>query len=481
MTSFHATKDLIPEGVLLLGALVCGGLAAARRSIGHRAHMAISAATLVVAALTCLVYLKGLPGAGYDAYNGALVVDRFTLFAIPVLCGFALLTILAGDGLADRVRPHAGEYHALILTATLGGALLAAARDLVALYIALELLSVSLYVLVAITKTEAKGSEAAFKFLVLGAASSATLLYGFAMLYGLAGSTALPDIATALQHTTAPTALAIALALTGMAFKLGAVPFHQWVPDVYEGAPSPVAGLLASLSAAAGFTMVARFTVTALPQSTSTWTAVIAVVAAASMVYGNLAALGQRRLRRLLGYSSIGQAGFILMGLLGHGQDGVGASLFYLLTYGITVIGAFAAISAVEGGGVSDDLESYRGLSARSPLAAATLGVAMVSLIGVPPLVGFFAKLVVFQAAALTGWGWLVVLAVTATVVSAAYYLRVLRVIYIDAPAEGAEDLEPEPPILRGSLAAAAAATVFLGVLAQPLLHVATAGGGSLP
>jgi proton-translocating NADH-quinone oxidoreductase chain N len=479
--SFHATKDLIPEAILLLGALICAGLAAARRATALRTFIVVSGATLVAAALSCLIYLKGLPGAGYDAYSGALIVDRLSLFTIPVLCGFALITLLSTESIAERIRPHAGEYCALVLTATLGAALLASARDMIALYISLELLSVSLYILVGIAKTEPRGSEAAFKYLILGAASSAVLLYGLAILYGLSGSTSFTDLAVALNHTTGTTALGIALALAGMAFKLGAVPFHQWVPDVYEGAPSPVAGLIASLSKTAGFVMVVRFAVTSFPGNSTTWTAVIAAVATASMVYGNLAALAQRRMRRLLAYSSIGQVGFVLMGLLGSSQDGVGASLFYLLTYGITVIGAFAAVTAAEAGGVSDDIDSYRGLSARSPLAAITLGVAMVSLIGVPPLVGFFAKLVVFQSAVLAGWGWMLVVAVTATVVSAAYYLRVVKVIFIDSPEPGAEELEPEPLALRGALAATAGATVFFGILAQPLLHIASAGAIGLP
>jgi len=293
----------------------------------------------------------------------------------------------------------------------------------------------------------------------------------------------LTEVATSLTHTGPAAAFGIALTLTGMAFKLGAIPFHQWVPDVYEGAPAPIAGLIASVSKIAGFAMVARFAITALPLSASTWTAVIAVVATASMILGNLAALAQRRLRRLLAYSSIGQAGFILMGLLayGRGEAGVGASLFYLLTYGITIVGVFAAVTAAEAAGVTDEIESYRGLSARAPVAAATMGVAMVSLIGIPPLIGFFAKLVVFQSAVLAGWGWMVVVAVTATVISAGYYLRVLKAIYIDPPADGAAALGREPVQLRGGMIACAAATVLLGVVAQPLLHVAAAAGAQLP
>ncbi len=483
MASFSSTQNLIPEAILLLGAMLCAGLGALRRGVAVRVHMGVAGLALAASALSTLTYLKGLPGPGYDSYSSALVVDRFTLLVVPVLCGLALVTVLSGDALAERIRPNAGEYHALLLTATLGGELLASARDMLALYVALELLSVSLYILVGLLKTEPRGSEAAFKYLILGAASSAVLLYGLAMLYGLTGTTVLTEVATGLTHTGAGAAFGIALVLAGMAFKLGAVPFHQWVPDVYEAAPAPVAGYIAAVSKLAGFAMVARFAATTLPLSASSWTAVIAVVAAASMIYGNLAALAQSRMRRLLAYSSIGQAGFILLGLLAYapGEDGIGAALFYLLTYGITVVGVFGAVTAAEAHGITDELTSYRGLFARAPVPAVVMGVAMWSLLGIPPLIGFFAKLFVFQAATLAGWGWLVVIAVTMTVISAGYYLRVLRVIFIDQPAEGAPELEAEPLPLRAALVACAAATVVLGVLAQPLLHAATAAGTQLP
>ena len=479
--SFHATKDLVPEAILLGGIVACLVLAVARRATSVHVYMLVSGVALIASALSCLIYLKGLPGAGFDAYSGAVVVDRLSIFATPALCGFTLLTVLSGEALGPRVRPHAGEYHALLLAATLGGVLLASARDMVALYIAAELLGVSLSILVAMVKTDTRGGEAAFKQIVLGAAASAVMLYGFAILYGLAGSTSLVDVAAQLRHTSGVAALGITLAIAGMAFKLGAVPFQQWLPVVAEGAPAPIAGLVTSLGATAGFAMLARVVVTGLPQSRSTWTAVVAVLATASMAYGTLGALAQRRVRRLLAYSGIAQAGFVLMGLAAATNGGVGASLFSLLTSGVALIGAFAAVTAAETGGVSDDLDSYRGLSARSPFAAAALAAAMLSLVGLPPLVGFFAKVVVFQAAVLAGWGWMLVIAVTATVVGAAAAFRVVKVMYVDLPEPGAEELEPEPPALRGALVAAAGATVFLGVLAQPLLHVASAAAGNVP
>lgn len=479
--SFRVAQDLIPELILLLGAMACAALGAARPRTGMRMYMVVAGFTLVAAAGSSLVYLRGMPPEGYSAYSAGLIVDRYALFATVVLCGFSLLTVFSGDTLRELIGPNAGEYHALVLTATLGAVLMASAREMIALFVAIELLSVSLYVLVALVKTDRRGSEAAFKYLILGATSSAVLLYGLAILYGVTGSTVLTDVAHGLTHTTGVTAVGIALVLAGLGFKLGAVPFQQWVPDVYEGAPAPVAGLIASLSKTAGFALVARLAVTSFPASSSTWTAVIATMAAASMVYGNLAALAQTRMRRLLGYSSIGQAGFLLLGVLAWhtDQQGIGATLFYLATYGITIVGAFAAVGVAEARGVGPLIADYRGLSRRSPVAASMFGVAMVSLIGIPPVIGFFAKLFVFEAAVTAGFAWLVVIAVVMTVVSAGYYLRVLRVVFIDAPDEGAEPIHESPPLLA-VLGVCLAATAFLGILTQPLLALATGGSNQL-
>jgi NADH-quinone oxidoreductase subunit N len=477
-SNYAALADLIPEGILLLGALACCAVAALSRRTGVAAFRWMSGLTLVAAGLSSLVYLRGMPGNGYLAYSGGLVVDRFAVFLVPTMCAFALFTVASGEALGDRIRSHAGEYHALVLLATLGAALLVSAREMIAFYIALELLSVSLYILVGIVKTERRGSEAAFKYLVIGAASSAVLLYGLAIIYGITGTTDLIGVGAALKQTTPASALGFTLILVGLCFKLGAVPFHQWVPDVYEGAPAPVSGLIATLSKTAGFAIIARVVVTAFPTSSSNWTALLAVVAAASMVWGNVVALAQRNIKRLLAYSSIGQAGFILMGLLAFRpeQQGIGAMLFYLFTYGITVVGIFAVVAYLDAAGVPAEIDAYRGLSRRSPLLAATLGLGMVSLVGIPPLVGFFSKFFVFQAAAIAGYAWLVLLAVFMTVVSAGYYLRVVRVLFVDAPAEDAPLLRPPPSALSGTVAACGLAMVFLGAAAEPLLHLATSG-----
>ena len=482
MTPFTPLVDLIPEAFLLLGALVCCGLAALRRGVRLGAHQWICGLSLLAASTSSFVYLKGMPRTGYAAYGGGIVVDRYATFLVPTMCAFALAATLSAGGIASRLRPHAGQYCALILLATLGAALLASAREMIAFYVALELLSVSLYAMVGLVKTDQRGSEAAFKYLIIGAASSAVLLYGLALLYGITGETDLVAVGRSISHTTAASALALALVLVGLCFKLGAFPFHQWVPDVYEGAPAPVAGLIATMSKTAGFAIVARVAVSSFGAEISSWTALIAAVATATMVYGNMVALAQRNLKRLLAYSSIGQAGFILMGVLAFrlDQQGIAAMLFYLFTYGVTLAGVFAVVAYLDGLGVPADLDSYRGLSRRNPEAAAMLAVGMTSLVGIPPLIGFFAKLFVFQAAVIAGYAWLLLVALLMTVVSAAYYLRVVKVVYIDAPAEEAPRLRAPGGAVRAAVAVCGLATVFLGAAAQPLFALATGGGGQI-
>ncbi|TMC48600.1 MAG: NADH-quinone oxidoreductase subunit N [Chloroflexi bacterium] len=483
---FAAAVDLIPEGILLLGALVCGSLAVVHRRVPAPVYRGLSALTLVAAAGSSLVYLRGLPTSpsnpGYVAWSEGLVVDRYSIFFVPVLCAFTLMTVLASAPVAQRIRPHVGEYHALLLTATLGAVLLASAREMIAFYVALELLSISLYILVGISKTEPRSSEAAFKYLVYGAAASAVLLYGLALLYGLTGRTDLVGVAHGLGSSSAAAALALTLVIAGLTFKLGAVPLHQWVPDVYEGATAPVAGFIATLSKAAGFAILLRVVVTTFPVARSTWLAVIALAAALSMVLGNVVALAQSRMKRLLAYSSIGQAGFILVGVVAYppDQQGVAAVLFYLFTYGIVVLGVFAAVAHVEGSGAGEEIDDYRGLSRRSPIAAAALAVGMVSLIGIPPTIGFFAKLFVFEAAVQAGYAWLVLLALAMTVVSAAYYLRVLRVMYVDAGDQDAAPLPWPPRVTLAAIAVGGLAALALGAAVQPLFALAGGAAGPL-
>jgi NADH-quinone oxidoreductase subunit N len=441
MSNFAALVDLIPEAVLLGGALVCCTVAAISRRATVRVYQGIVGVTLLGTTISALVYLRNMPRDGYVAYSDAIVVDRYAVFLVPTLCAFTLFTVLAGDSLEDRIRPHLGEYHALLLAATLGAVLLVSAREMIAFYIALELLSVSLYVLVGIVKTDARGSEAAFKYLIIGAASSAVLLYGLAILYGLTGRTDLYAVAQeiAAQGGNSPALmLATVFVIGGLSFKIAAVPFHQWVPDVYQGSPTPVTAFVSVSSKAAGYALLVRVLTSALLPVAPRWGVYLAITAALTMTVGNVSALGQTSLKRLLGYSSIAQAGYLMLGLvaLSAGGDaarvGLTGLLFYLLVYGLTNLAAFAAVEAAEAGLGGDDVAVYAGLAQRAPGLALILSLCLVSLTGIPPLIGFFAKLFVFTAAIQAGYPWLVVVALANSALSSVYYLRFVRAMYYD-------------------------------------------------
>jgi len=422
-----------------------------------------------------------MPDAGYRVYSDGLVLDRDTVFLTPVLCLLGLLCVACGATLTARIAPHVAQYHATVLLAVLGASLLVAAREMVALWVALELLSVSLAVLVAMVKTDRRGSEAAIKQLVIGAVASAVLLYGFAILYGIAGSTVLVEVAAQLRHPTAASSLGLALVVGAMLVKLGLVPFHQWVPDTARGAPPAVGGLVIALGSTAVAASLARVVVTTFGAQSDNWRAMVALVAALSMIVGTVGAFSQTSLRRLLGMLAVSQVGFVLVGALAYADDqkGIAALLFGLATQGITVSGLFAGVALLEAG-VGDDLDDLRGLSRRSPLAATMVALGTLSLVGVPPLIGFFAKLFVLQAAVLAGYAWLVLLALVTSVAAAVPSMRLVKAMFVDRPDEDAPRLDPAPPALRVAAGLCALATVLLGAAAQPLFALASGGAGSI-
>jgi NADH-quinone oxidoreductase subunit N len=347
--------------------------------------------------------------------------------------------------------------------------------------VALELLSVCLALLVAMVKTDRRGSEAAVKQLVIGAAASAILLYGFALLYGAGGSTVLVDVASNVRHGSPAAALGMGLVVCALLTKLGAVPFHQWLPDTLRGAPPPVAALTLGVGATAVAGSLARVVVTTFVELAASWTALVALVAAVSLLYGNLAALTQVSVRRLIGLLAVGQSGFLLLGLLGSApsQKGVAALIFALATGGVTVAGMFAVLAAIDGA-VGDDLDSLRGLGRRSPLAAAMLGLGMVSLVGVPPLIGFFAKLFLLESVLLAGYAWLVLLALVTSVIGAVAAARLLRLMFVDLPDEGEAPVPSAGGAVRIAIGFCALVTVLLGAAAQPLFNLASGGAGSI-
>jgi NADH-quinone oxidoreductase subunit N len=422
------------------------------------------------------------------AFSGTLSVDNFSIFFTFLFIGVAGLVIVAS---ADYVRglKHQAEFWALLLLATTGMLLLAGARDLMLIFIALELTSISQYVLAGFLR-DGRSSEAALKYILLGAVSSAVILYGMAILFGLAGTTALvapdggPSIASMVADGEAGTRpaliAAIVLLATGFGFKMAIVPFQMWTPDVYEGAPTPVAAFLSVGSKAAAFAVVLRIFYEGVGADTfvgDDWANVFAAVAAISMTVGNVMALLQTNIKRLLGYSSIAQAGNVLVGVAaiaaasGEGPGGPSGAAFYLATYAFTNLGAFFVVLAISQKTRSDEIADYAGMGRRAPLLAAVLTVCLVSLTGIPPTAGFWAKLLVFNAAVQSDLVWLVIVGVINTVISAYYYLGIVRHMYLSpAPSEG--DIRPAPSLLA-ALSLAGAGVLVLAFVPTPLIDAA--------
>ncbi len=421
------------------------------------------------------------------AFSDTLAVDPFSLFFAFLIPAVAAVVVLESIRYAQRLRDRLAEYYALVLTIAAGAILLASSNDLIAIFIALELTSISQYILAAFLRDPRSG-EAGLKYLLLGAISSATLLYGMAILYGLSGTTALPGIAVALRSAWSGEQIgwsfAAVLLVAGFGFKMALVPFQMWVPDVYEGAPTPITAYLSVASKAAGFAVALRVFYSALGTGliTSDWANFFAVIAAVSMTLGNVVAMQQRNIKRLFGYSSIAQAGNFAVGLAAisaaHGSFALGASgvIFFIGAYAFTNMGAFTAIVAISNRIGSDEIADYAGMGRRSPWLAAALSFCLVSLTGIPPTVGFIAKLYIFNAAVQSGLAWLAIIAVLNSVISAYYYLGVVRVMYMGTP-KTEERVAPTAE-LGFPLALATAGVIFFGIIPGPLLSVATWAAG---
>jgi NADH-quinone oxidoreductase subunit N len=391
--------------------------------------VAMVAAVGYVAALATAFYRWNY-GNGGPAYSGYASGDKFSLFFEMLFAVLGILTLAVSNPYLQRRRFVAGEFHVLILAAVIGMMVLASATSLVTAFLGLELLSIALYIVCGYARGETQSQEAAAKYLLVGGFASAFVLYGMALVYGGAGTTLIPDIATTLGASSSGNPLillGIVLMGVGFAFKISAAPFHMWTPDVYQGAPIPVTAFMSVGTKAAGFAMIIRIFAGGLPHLAPEWQVLLAFVAATSMIVGNLMAIAQSSLKRLLAYSGIAQAGYVLIGVIAGGQSGLAAVLFYLFVYMFMNFGAFAVVTMLAGPeGDRDRLSDLDGLHRRSPLMAILMTVFMLSLAGFPPFVGFFGKLFLFTAGVSAGYTWLVVLAVLMSVVSVYYYVRVL-------------------------------------------------------
>ncbi|MEE8618523.1 MAG: NADH-quinone oxidoreductase subunit N [Dehalococcoidales bacterium] len=438
---------------------------------------------LVVVSIAGIVVSAGFAlamwgGSSQAIFNNMLAVDNFALFFKLLFLGIAALVILSSVDYVSKFARFQGEYYALVLLSTLGMMLMAAATELITIYIALELTSISLYILVGFLK-DSKSTEASLKYLLLGAVASAVLLYGMALVFGFTGKTQLGEIAQVIQAMSPQTLLAspalilgIVLLIAGFGFKIAAIPFHMWVPDVYEGAPTPITAYLSVASKAAGFAIILRvfYSAFGLPQWLSLdWGMIFAVLAAIGMTLGNLVAIPQTNIKRMLGYSSIAQAGYLMVGLAAVGfspaADILGRSgvIFFLASYALTNMGAFIAIIAISNKLNSDLIKDYSGMFKRAPFLALALTLCLISLIGMPPAAGFLAKFYIFSAAVQHNLLWLVSIAVINSVISAYYYLRVVKVMWLGEPAS--EEKVPSSGALRVALALSCLGVLLLGVI----------------
>jgi NADH-quinone oxidoreductase subunit N len=434
--------------------------------------------------------------------SGALRLDDLAIAISLIAIAAAAFAVLLSIREPAAEQAGSGEYHALLLGSVLGMVLLAQAQNLVSFFVAIETLSIPLYILCATNMRGERSLESGLKYLIVGSLGSATLLYGMAFLYGGSGSTDFGRIASGIERAgllADPLVLVgIALVAVGLAFKTSIAPFHQWTPDVYQGAPTPITAFMAVATKAAAFAVFVRFFIVALSGQTGDWQPALAVLAATTIVIGNVGALGQDSLKRLLGYSGVAQAGYILAGLVVASEAGVNALVFYLAGYLMMNMAAFAAIVARERETpFGDDIRAVRGLGAERPLLAWPLTISMLALAGLPATVGFIGKLYLIEALVEGDYTWLAVFIAVGTMISLAYYLRVVAAMWMrpggeEAPgaapaivgaAPEADPIDPDAgrrPYLIAPALLAAAGAVFFGVIPQPLVEFAEHAGASL-
>ena len=431
----------------------------------------LSIATL---ALTSYLVWRGAPelSSGVTAFNGMLLHDGISV----VLKQFILLTsglslFYARNYMRERSL-LVGELYLLVLFATLGMMLLVSAGSLITVYLGLELLALSSYALVAMNRDSASSAEAAIKYFVLGALASGLLLYGMSMIYGATGSLDLATITGKFGQVEHPGWLAFGLVflVCGIAFKMGAAPFHMWLPDVYHGAPTAVTVFIGSAPKIAAFGLAYRLLEGGLGPLSGQWTLMLAILAVASLAVGNVLAIAQSNLKRMLAYSTISHVGFMLLGFVGGTPAGYSAAMFYIISYTMTATVAFGMIALLARKGFEcEEIDDFKGLNQRSPWYAAIMGIAMFSLAGVPPLFGFFAKLLVLKAAIDAGFLWLAIVAIVFAIIGIYYYLRVVKVMYFDAAAEETALPLPSDVALRWVISINGLALIVLGLAWGPL------------
>jgi len=472
---------LIPETIVVIAAFVVLGVDLLfLRDAPGRSRLAAAAAVVALGCAAAIVALTQ-SASPLRLLDGMLVLDGTSQFIKQVL--LVLTAVTAIISLESNFTKHVGEYFALLLLATVGMMLLVSTDNLLLIFVALELTSLPLYALTAFNKQSVQSSEAALKYFLFGSMSAAFMLFGLSLLYGISGEITLGGIAAKLGGQLEPVFyVALVMTLIGFAFKIAAAPFHLWAPDAYQGAPTPVASFIASGSKVASFFVLARVMMAGFAGTEGSaawrdlvpgWVPILAALAVASMVLGNIAAIAQSSVKRLLAYSAIAHAGYALLAILSNTEQALGSLLYYVVTYAVTALGAFAVVAAVESGSRGERLQDFAGLSRRAPVLSLCMLVFILSLAGIPPLAGFFGKFYVFTAAARSGNSlgllWLVILAIATSAVSLYYYLQVLKQIYVAEPLESAKPLRVNRTV-QTAVVALAVAVVALGCAPDWLL-----------
>jgi NADH-quinone oxidoreductase subunit N len=472
-------QAILPEIlILVLGLLVLTfDLTLPERNRGALGWLTAGGLALIIG----VVILFCRPGAEPELVWGGMLRLDWLGFTFTILFMFAgMITALLSIDLSEVGKR--GEYYLLMLVSMMGMCLMASSADLIMLYLAIETTSIPLYILAGFLTWDDKSTESGFKYLLFGAMTSAVMLYGFSLLYGYAGTTSIYGIAAGVQTGQLPPAtlfMSLLIVLVGFGFKISVVPLHFWAPDVYEGSPTPIAGFLSTASKAAGFAVLLRFLLAVYPSFTPEWSMFIAILAVITMTVGNLLALAQKNMKRLLAYSSIAHAGYILIGLVAVTELGMTSVIFYLIAYLFTNLAAFGVVAAYGRMVGSDEIAAYAGLSRRSPGLALIMLISFLSLAGMPPFAGFIVKFGVFAAAVESGMIWLAVIGVLNSIIGLYYYMTVLKVIYLYRSEEEEKPLPMTRPLVL-ALGVLTVGVIVMGVFFGPLFAISSRAAAAI-
>jgi NADH-quinone oxidoreductase subunit N len=461
----------LPEIILTLAGTLLMVMDAISERRGSPLYGNITIGALI-AAIAASAYAYSDPG---PAFSDMLLVDGFATFFRILVIGVGILAVLSSYRYISRENAEPGEYHALILFSVMGQCVMVTANELIMIFIGLEISSIATYVLAGYLRDDKRNNEAALKYFLLGSFATAFFLYGVALIYGMTGSTNLSLIRTAVASVSPVfVAVAAALMLVGLLFKVSGAPFQVWAPDVYQGAPVPVSAFMSAGPKAAAFAILLRIFMTAFVSIGSGWEPLVWISALLSMTIGNFAALSQSNVKRLLAYSSIAHAGYVLVAVTAQSSTGISAAMFYLVAYAMMNVGAFAVVAHLSGKGEKHvGVDDFAGLARTQPVTAAMLTVFLLSMIGVPLTAGFFGKFYIFQAALQSHLVWLAILGMLNSAVAAYYYLRILVVMYMKEPGESVLSLEPLGLGLGAALVLPAAGTFILGIFPGLILTFA--------